>query len=42
MPNVILTPHVAFFTNIAVQNMVDISLDDAITIAEGGESAHEI
>jgi D-lactate dehydrogenase len=42
MENVILTPHVAFFTNIAVQNMVDISLDDAITIANNGVSEHEI
>ncbi|MDR3189918.1 MAG: D-2-hydroxyacid dehydrogenase [Lactobacillaceae bacterium] len=42
MPNVILTPHIAFFTNIAVENMVDISLDDTMQIIKGETSAHEI
>lgn len=42
MNNVILTPHIAFFTNIAVQNMVDISLDDVITILNGQPSEHEV
>lgn len=42
MDNVILTPHIAFFTNIAVQNMVDISLDDVITILNGQPSEHEV
>ena len=32
MNNVILTPHVGFYTNVAVQNMVDISLDDVLAI----------
>lgn len=41
MDNVILTPHIAFFTNIAVQNMVDISLTDVLTILAGQESPHE-
>lgn len=40
--NVILTPHIAFFTNTAVQNMVDTSLDDALAILNGQESPHEI
>lgn len=42
MDNVILTPHIAFFTNIAVQNMVDISLTDVLDILDGKSSDHEI
>lgn len=42
MDNVILTPHIAFFTNLAVKNMVDISLDDVMTILNGEKSPHEI
>ncbi|MDQ7936713.1 D-2-hydroxyacid dehydrogenase [Lactiplantibacillus sp. WILCCON 0030] len=40
MPNVILTPHVGFYTNLAVKNMVDISLDDVLTILNGGQTDH--
>lgn len=35
MPNVVITPHISFFTNIAVQNMVDISLDDVAAVLDG-------
>ncbi|MFT8459724.1 MAG: D-2-hydroxyacid dehydrogenase [Liquorilactobacillus ghanensis] len=42
MPNVIITPHIGFYTNIAVQNMVDISLDDTLAILQGKKSSHEI
>ncbi len=35
MPNVVITPHISFFTNIAVQNMVDISLNDVESIIAG-------
>lgn len=42
MDNIILTPHIAFFTNIAVQNMVDISLTDVLDILDGKSSDHEI
>lgn len=42
MDNVILTPHIAFFTNLAVKNMVDISLDDVMAILNGEKSPHEI
>lgn len=42
MENVIITPHIAFFTNLAVQNMVDFSLDDTLAILNGKESPHEI
>lgn len=41
MDNVILTPHIAFFTNIAVQNMVEIALTDVLTILDGQSSPHE-
>ena len=42
MPNVLLTPHIAFFTNIAVANMVDFALDDVLTLLSGATSPHEI
>lgn len=42
MDNVILTPHIAFFTNLAVQNMVDFALDDVRLVLAGKPSPHEI
>lgn len=42
MNNVILTPHIAFFTNLAVQNMVDFALDDVRLILAGKSSPHEV
>lgn len=42
MDNVIITPHIAFFTDIAVKNMAQQSLDDALAIINGGTSPHEI
>jgi D-lactate dehydrogenase len=42
LENVLLTPHVGFFTDIAVKNMVQQSLDDALAIIQGGTSKHEI
>lgn len=42
MDNVIITPHVGFYTNIAVENMVDISLDDVLLILNGGRSTHQV
>jgi len=41
MTNVLLTPHVAFFTDHAVKNMVMQSLDDTLAIINGGKSEHE-
>lgn len=38
MPNVVVTPHVAFFTKTSVRNMVEISLNDTVTIVNGGKS----
>jgi len=40
MPNVIITPHVGFYTNLAVKNMVEISLNDVVTILNGGTTEH--
>lgn len=42
MDNVILTPHIAFFTNLAVKNMVDISLNDVLLVLAGKQSPHEV
>lgn len=42
MDNVILTPHIAFFTNLAVKNMVDFSLEDVLTVLAGKKSPHEV
>lgn len=42
MDNVILTPHIAFFTNLAVKNMVDFALEDVLLILDGKSSPHEI
>lgn len=42
MDNVILTPHIAFFTNNAVKNMVDFSLEDVLLILAGKLSPHEV
>ncbi len=42
MPNVLVTPHVAFLTETSIRNMVEISLNDAVTILEGKHSRNEI
>ncbi|KRM96181.1 D-lactate dehydrogenase [Liquorilactobacillus aquaticus DSM 21051] len=42
MDNVIITPHIGFYTNIAVKNMVDISLDDVLAILNGKYSVHQV
>ncbi|WP_283582847.1 NAD(P)-dependent oxidoreductase [Limosilactobacillus difficilis] len=42
MDNVILTPHIAFYTNVAVQNMVDIALDDVLSIINGQAPQNEV
>ncbi|NVY96394.1 D-2-hydroxyacid dehydrogenase [Lactobacillus sp. DCY120] len=40
LDNVILTPHMAFYTDTAVENMIDISLDDIKALMEGKTSQH--
>ena len=42
MPNVNVSPHVGFYTEVAVENMVDIALDDVATILDGKKSLHEV
>lgn len=42
MPNVSVSPHIGFYTDAAVANMVQIALDDVLTIVNGGVSRHEI
>lgn len=42
LPNAIYTPHIAFYTTVSVQNMVDISLDDAFHIITTGKADHPV
>lgn len=42
MDNVFLTPHVAFYTDIAVKNMVKQSLDDTLKLINGKPTKHTI
>ncbi|MFR8085674.1 MAG: D-2-hydroxyacid dehydrogenase, partial [Leuconostoc gelidum] len=37
-----LSPHIAFYTNTAIKNMVEIALDDAVIMANGGHTENEI
>lgn len=42
MPNVLITPHVAFFTKTSIRNLVDISLNDVVKVATGRRSRNEV
>lgn len=42
MDNVLITPHVAFFTKTAIKNMVKISLDDVVKVVNGEKSKDEV
>lgn len=42
MPNVVVTPHVAFFTKTSVRNMVEIALNDTVTLVNGGKSRNVV
>ena len=42
LPNVEISPHIGFYTDAAVKNMIDISLDDVKTILVGGHSPHQV
>ncbi|RBQ00108.1 D-2-hydroxyacid dehydrogenase [Bifidobacterium xylocopae] len=42
MPNVEISPHIGFYTDAAVCNMVQIALDDVMTILSGGVSPHQV
>ena len=40
--DVLISPHIAFYTKTAVQNMVEISLDSALEVINTGKSLNEI
>ncbi|CDN23273.1 D-2-hydroxyacid dehydrogenase [Lacticaseibacillus rhamnosus] len=42
LPNVEISPHIGFYTDAAVKNMIDISLDDVKTILAGEHSPHQV
>lgn len=42
MPNVLITPHSAFFTNTAIKNIVEIGLNDVVAIVNGEKSLHAL
>ncbi len=42
MPNVLITPHVAFFTQTSIRNMVEISLNDVVKVVNGQHSRNEV
>lgn len=41
MPNVNVSPHIGFYTEVAVQNMVEIALNDTMAIINGKPSPHQ-
>lgn len=42
MDNVLITPHVAFYTQTSIKNMVEISLNDVVSILNGKRSPNEV
>lgn len=42
LDNFYLSPHIAFYTNTAIKNMVEMALNDAVTLANGGYTDNEI
>ncbi|WP_172633912.1 D-2-hydroxyacid dehydrogenase [Lentilactobacillus kisonensis] len=42
MPNVNVSPHIGFYTEVAVQNMVEIALNDTMAIINGKPSPHQV
>lgn len=42
MPNVLISPHSAFFTNTAIKNIVEIGLNDVVTIVSGKKSPNAL
>ncbi len=42
MDNVLITPHIGFYTTEAVQNMVDIALDSSLDIIKSYRSVNEV
>lgn len=42
LDNFYLSPHIAFYTNTAIKNMVEMALNDAVALANGGYTDNEI
>ncbi|CAM3119601.1 D-2-hydroxyacid dehydrogenase [Sporolactobacillus spathodeae] len=42
MTNVLITPHIGFYTNLAVKNMVEISLNDVLSVLKTGTSPNQV
>lgn len=42
LDNASYSPHIAFFTNVAVKNMIDTALEDVLSILEGKGSEHAL
>lgn len=42
MNNVLITPHIGFYTTVAVKNMVDIALGSVLDIIQTGKSTNEV
>lgn len=42
MPNVLMTPHIGFYTQTAVKNMVDICLDSVVDVLQTGSSENRV
>lgn len=42
MPNVLITPHVAFFTKLAIKNSMVIALNDVKTVINGGSTRNKV
>ncbi|MFT8872997.1 MAG: D-2-hydroxyacid dehydrogenase [Sporolactobacillus sp.] len=42
LPNVLITPHIGFYTNMAVKNMVEISLNDVLEVLTTARSEHQV
>lgn len=40
--NFLLSPHIAFYTDTAIKNMVEMALNDAVTMGNGGFTENEI
>ena len=40
--NFLLSPHIAFYTDTAIKNMVEMALNDAVTMVNGGFTENEI
>ncbi len=42
MPNVLITPHCAFYTHTAMKNTVEMGLDDVLAVIKGQHPRYEV